>query len=145
MLAPLESPPRSDSSYALQAQAASGADAGWGHARCTRAYWPAHALNEFLLRMASHGRCVSAAMMLGDCSYAALQLERAKAIPGDMALQALVSQLSSYFTPMPLPKGGGDPQRDAAGRSAGVGCVASASSSYERMGSGPQDRVTSGV
>ncbi|MDA8444660.1 hypothetical protein [Paracidovorax valerianellae] len=59
-------------------------------------YWPAETLDAFLLQMAARGHCISAAMMLGDRSYALQQIERARAMPG-CALQALVQELSEYF------------------------------------------------
>ncbi|GKS74564.1 hypothetical protein AVME950_06730 [Acidovorax sp. SUPP950] len=61
-----------------------------------RCYWPAEALDAFLLQMAARGHCISAAMMLGDRTYALQQIEIARALPG-CALQALVQELSGYF------------------------------------------------
>ncbi len=61
-----------------------------------RCYWPAETLDAFLLQMAARGHCISAAMMLGDRTYALQQIERARALPG-CALQALVQELSEYF------------------------------------------------
>jgi len=66
-------------------------------ARCGMAYWPAHSLDAFLLRMAAHGQCVSAAMMLGDRRYAVEQLERAWALQDDAELQTLTEELAPYF------------------------------------------------
>lgn len=84
----------SDSASVSQTSPA-GNQPGW--ARCTEAYWPAHALDGFLLRMAAHGKCVSAAMMLGDRRYAAEQLECAWAFTGDAQLHALATELAPYF------------------------------------------------
>lgn len=42
-------------------------------------YCPTELLARFTLLMAGHGRCVSAAMMLGDRDYALWQLARAQA------------------------------------------------------------------
>lgn len=85
---------RADSATGLNASAV-GAKSGWDG--CTQAYWPAHALDGFLLRMAAHGKCVSAAMMLGDRRYAAEQLERAWALKDDSQLQSLAAELAPYF------------------------------------------------
>ncbi len=49
-----------------------------------------------MLRMAAAGHCVNAAMMLGDRDYALQQLTVALALQ-DQALQALASELRSYF------------------------------------------------
>lgn len=43
-------------------------------------YWPVGPMQAFTLRMASHGLCVSSAMMLGDRPYAMAQLARAHAL-----------------------------------------------------------------
>jgi len=85
--------------------------------------------------MAAHGKCVSASMMLGDCSYAMQQLERAQALKGDVALQALVAQLASYF-PGALSRDahGQQPLTEGMGQ-AGLARQAYTQSSYERMGS----------
>jgi len=85
--------------------------------------------------MAAHGKCVSASMMLGDCSYAMQQLERAQALKGDVALQALVAQLASYF-PGALSRDadGQQPLAEGMGQ-AGLARQAYTQSSYERMGS----------
>lgn len=135
MLAFLQSTLRSESSGTLSAQPSMPSDVARGSARCAHAYWPAYTLDEFLLRMAAHGKCVSASMMLGDRSYAVQQLERAQAITGDVALQALVAQLAAYFP--------GALSRDAARQQpvaedlgqAGPASLTHAPSSYERMGS----------
>lgn len=65
-------------------------------ARAEARYWPAHALDAFLLQMAARGHCISATMMLGDRGYALDQLQHARALPGD-TLQSAVQELSDYF------------------------------------------------
>ena len=65
-------------------------------ARAEARYWPAHALDAFLLQMAARGHCISATMMLGDRGYALDQLQHARAMPGD-TLQSAVRELSDYF------------------------------------------------
>ncbi len=65
-------------------------------ARAEARYWPAHALDAFLLQMAARGHCISATMMLGDRHYALDQLQHARALSGD-ALQSAVRELSDYF------------------------------------------------
>lgn len=72
-------------------------DTAFGGARCGMAYWPARSMDAFLLRMAAHGRCVSAAMMLGDRRYAVEQLEHAWGFPEDAQLRALADELAPYF------------------------------------------------
>ncbi|GAA6120132.1 hypothetical protein [Acidovorax sp. FG27] len=79
------------------AMAAAQANTGLNGARCGMAYWPARSMDAFLLRMAAHGRCVSAAMMLGDRRYAVEQLEHAWSLPEDVTLQALADELAPYF------------------------------------------------
>ncbi len=135
MSAFIQSTLRSESSGALSAQSSTSSEVARGSARCAHAYWPAYTLDEFLLRMAAHGKCVSASMMLGDCSYAMQQLERAQALKGDVALQALVAQLASYF-PGALSRDahGQQPLTEGMGQ-AGLARQAYTQSSYERMGS----------
>ncbi len=79
------------------AMAAAQANTALDGARCGTAYWPARSMDAFLLRMAAHGRCVSAAMMLGDRRYAVEQLEHAWSLPEDVTLQALADELAPYF------------------------------------------------
>ncbi len=107
MLAPLQPATRFEQSGALTVlpPSSSGLAAADGNFRCARAYWPADSLDEFLLRMAAHGQCVSAAMMLGDRRYAAQQLERAQALAADAPLQALVAVLAPYFAGAPARRG----------------------------------------
>lgn len=52
-----------------------------GYSRAS--YWPVGPLQAFTLRMASHGVCVSSAMMLGDKQYAMEQLTRAHTLDDD--------------------------------------------------------------
>lgn len=59
-------------------------------------YCPTELLGTFTLLMAGHGRCVSAAMMLGDREYAMWQLARAQALP-DPALRQAAIRLFAYF------------------------------------------------
>lgn len=59
-------------------------------------YWPVGPLQAFTLCMASHGVCVSSAMMLGDRQYAMAQLARAHALNDD-ALRELVVVLFQHF------------------------------------------------
>jgi hypothetical protein len=59
-------------------------------------YCPTRLLRIFTLLMAGHGRCVSAAMMLGDREYAMWQLARAQTLPDDELRQA-ASRLFAYF------------------------------------------------
>jgi hypothetical protein len=61
------------------------------------AYWPGQFLHAFTLRMAAHGHCVSASMMLGDGAYATAQLAHARMIE-DETLQGLTAQLAEYFS-----------------------------------------------
>ncbi len=61
-----------------------------------RAYWPCERLNAFILQMAAHGHCVSAAMMLGHRPYAVQQLAAAQQVP-DEALRSLAVELQAYF------------------------------------------------
>lgn len=62
----------------------------------SRHYCPTRLLRIFTLLMAGHGRCVSAAMMLGDREYAMWQLARAQTLPDD-ELRQTASRLFAYF------------------------------------------------
>jgi len=66
-------------------------------------YCPTELLADFSLLMAGHGRCVNAAMMLGDREYAMWQLACARAM-GDEELDAVATRLFAYFD---------DPQQQA--------------------------------
>jgi hypothetical protein len=59
-------------------------------------YCPTELLGTFTLLMAGHGRCVSAAMMLGDREYAIWQLARAQTLSDPTLRQAAVG-LFAYF------------------------------------------------
>jgi hypothetical protein len=59
-------------------------------------YCPTELLGTFTLLMAGHGRCVSAAMMLGDREYAMWQLARAQTL-SDPALRQAALRLFAYF------------------------------------------------
>lgn len=59
-------------------------------------YWPVGPMQAFTLRMASHGLCVSSAMMLGDRQYAMAQLASAHAF-NDEALRELAVVLFQHF------------------------------------------------
>ncbi|RYF42157.1 MAG: hypothetical protein EOO25_07610 [Comamonadaceae bacterium] len=59
-------------------------------------YCPTELLGTFTLLMAGHGRCVSAAMMLGDREYAMWQLARAHTLADD-ALRLVAVRLFTYF------------------------------------------------
>ena len=59
-------------------------------------YCPTELLGTFTLLMAGHGRCVSAAMMLGDREYAMWQLARAQTMT-DPELHRVAHRLFSYF------------------------------------------------
>lgn len=63
-------------------------------------YWPCERLNAFILQMAAHGHCVSAAMMLGHRPYAVQQLAAAQRVP-DEALRSLAAELQAYFDAPP--------------------------------------------
>lgn len=63
-------------------------------------YWPCERLNAFILQMAAHGHCVSAAMMLGHRPYAVQQLAAAQQVP-DEALRSLAAELQAYFNVPP--------------------------------------------
>lgn len=60
-------------------------------------YCPTEQLGVFTLLMAGHGRCVSAAMMLGDREYAMWQLARAQTM-GDEELKSVAARLFAYFS-----------------------------------------------
>ena len=64
------------------------------------AYWPCERLNAFILKMAAHGQCVNAAMMLGHRPYALEQLARARAL-GDPDLAGLAAPLQAFFDATP--------------------------------------------
>lgn len=64
--------------------------------RTSFTYWPVGALQAFTLRMASHGLCVSSAMMLGDKRYAQDQLAYAHSFDDD-ALKELALMLFQHF------------------------------------------------
>lgn len=59
-------------------------------------YCPAGLLAGFALLMAGHGRCVHAAMMLGDSDYAHWQLAWARGSQ-DPELMAVADRLQGYF------------------------------------------------
>jgi hypothetical protein len=59
-------------------------------------YCPTELLGTFTLLMAGQGRCVSAAMMLGDREYAMWQLARAHTLSDD-TLRAVAVRLFTYF------------------------------------------------
>jgi hypothetical protein len=59
-------------------------------------YCPTGLLASFSLLMAGHGRCVNAAMMLGDREYAMWQLACARATD-DPELRQLAVRLFGYF------------------------------------------------
>jgi hypothetical protein len=59
-------------------------------------YCPPQLLAAFALLMAGHGRCVNAAMMLGDAEYAMWQLACARALD-DPELAAMASRLFAYL------------------------------------------------
>src|SRR5689334_483930 len=59
-------------------------------------YCPTELLGTFTLLMAGHGRCVSAAMMLGDREYAMWQLARAQTL-SDPVLRQTALRLFAYF------------------------------------------------
>ncbi len=59
-------------------------------------YCPTVLLSAFTLLMAGHGRCISAAMMLGDREYAMWQLARAHTLD-DPELRVVAARLFGYF------------------------------------------------
>lgn len=59
-------------------------------------YWPCDLLRAFTMQMATHGKCVSADMMLGDTRYALEQLSLAHS-SGDERLRGLAVQLFGFF------------------------------------------------
>lgn len=61
-----------------------------------RSYCPKELLGAFTLLMSGHGRCVSAAMMLGDREYAMWQLARAHTL-ADRELRSVAARLFAYF------------------------------------------------
>lgn len=61
-----------------------------------RRYCPTELLASFTLLMAGHGRCVHAAMMLGDREYAMWQLAHAQAL-GDPQLAQVAARLFAWF------------------------------------------------
>lgn len=70
---------------------------------CTGAahtYWPCDKLNAFTLRMAAHGHCVNADMMLGHRPYAHERLAAAGQID-DEDLRELAQQLQNFFDASP--------------------------------------------
>ncbi len=71
-----------------------------GNAASGATYWPCERLNAFILQMAAHGHCVSAAMMLGHRPYAVRQLSAAQQVP-DEALRSLAAELQAYFDAPP--------------------------------------------
>jgi len=70
---------------------------GLGHtATEDDSYWPRGELQAFTLRMAAHGLCVSASMMLGDRRYALEQLRYAHTMADD-DLRSLAMALFRHF------------------------------------------------
>jgi hypothetical protein len=65
-------------------------------ADATPRYCPTGLLAHFSLLMAGHGRCVNAAMMLGDREYAMWQLACARAME-DEELDVIAARLFAYF------------------------------------------------
>jgi hypothetical protein len=59
-------------------------------------YCPSGLLASFSLLMAGHGRCVNAAMMIGDREYAMWQIACARAMD-DAELRAVAARLFGYF------------------------------------------------
>lgn len=59
-------------------------------------YWPSGLLQEFTLRMASHGHSVSGSMMIGDHDYATQQLAHAHCM-ADGHLRDLAMALFHHF------------------------------------------------
>lgn len=68
-----------------------------GHPR----YWPSDVLYAFTLKMAAHGLCVSASMMLGDRKYALQQLQLAHTMD-DEELREIAVRMFGYFE-QPVP------------------------------------------
>ena len=77
-----------------------------GHDLAGASYWPMEPLQAFTLCMASHGLCVSSAMMLGDRHYARGQLDCAQAL-NDEPLRELAVSLRHYLEPQPGPVSAG--------------------------------------
>ncbi|MFN4119341.1 hypothetical protein [Acidovorax sp.] len=73
------------------------ADGGTGAAHT---YWPCDKLNAFILRMAAHGQCVNADMMLGHRPYARERLAAAGQMDDD-GLRELAQQLQHFFDAPP--------------------------------------------
>lgn len=65
------------------------------HVACAT-YWPVGQMQAFTLSMASHGLCVSSAMMMGDRRYALEQLACAHTLDDD-ALRELAVSLFHRF------------------------------------------------
>jgi hypothetical protein len=59
-------------------------------------YCPTRLLSAFTLLMSGHGRCINAAMMLGDREYAMWQLAGAHTF-GDAELREVAARLFAYF------------------------------------------------
>ncbi|MGA0569746.1 hypothetical protein ACO2Q9_03400 [Variovorax sp. VNK109] len=70
-------------------------------------YWPCDLLRAFTMQMATHGKCVSADMMLGDTHYALEQLSLAHS-SGDERLRSLAVQLFGFFDAAQAAVSGGD-------------------------------------
>jgi hypothetical protein len=64
-------------------------------------YWPSDVLYAFTLKMAAHGLCVSASMMLGDRQYALEQLQLAHTMD-DAELREIAMRMFGYFE-QPVP------------------------------------------
>jgi hypothetical protein len=62
--------------------------------------WPLDLLENFSLRMASHGMCISRALMMCDRRYAVEQLTHAKSIE-DPWLYDLATQLFTHYEARP--------------------------------------------
>ena len=90
----LQAPNTVRAAHATQATNATrlSANGATGHAT----YWPCERLNAFILQMAAHGHCVSAAMMLGHRPYAVEQLAAAQQVADD-TLRSLATELQAYF------------------------------------------------
>lgn len=98
-------PPRTDRSFALAMQDHSVGQASAcaypeADAPTSATYWPCERLNAFILQMAAHGHCVSAAMMLGHRHYAMQQLAAAQQL-SDEVLRGLAAELQAYFDVTP--------------------------------------------
>lgn len=98
-------PPRTDRSFSLAMEDHSVGQASacaypQADAPTSVTYWPCERLNAFILQMAAHGHCVSAAMMLGHRHYAMQQLAAAQQL-SDEALRGLAAELQAYFDVTP--------------------------------------------